>query len=104
MNEKYIPLSEPSCYVLQSIYAKPKHGYAIVQDIKQMSANELIIGNGTLYGILKRMEVDQLIETELIDNKKTYFITELGTKILSEELKRLNRIISNFKKINFYEG
>ncbi len=104
MYEKYIPLSEPSWYILQSIDAFPKHGYAIAQDIKDMSNSEILISNGTLYGILKRMEVDKLIETNSEDKKKVYYITPLGKDILFKEYQRINRMVSNFQKINLKKG
>lgn len=86
---KYVPMTESSCYVLLSIVKDPKHGYAIMQDIKQMTNGTVTISNGTLYGVLTRMVEDGLIEVSLINDKKIYKATKLGKDILEVEKKRL---------------
>lgn len=103
MVEKYIPLNEPSCYILLSLFESAKHGYAIIQDIKKLTNGSLSMGNGTLYGILKRMTEDGIIETSKLDDKKTYYITDEGKKVLELELGRLNRLVANFKNLNIKE-
>ena len=45
---------EASVLVLISLAGGPKHGYALIQDIKELAGVEL--GPGTLYGALDRME------------------------------------------------
>lgn len=41
--------------VLQTLRRQPLHGYALVQQIKSMSDNELQIEEGSLYPALQRM-------------------------------------------------
>jgi DNA-binding PadR family transcriptional regulator len=47
-------VGEASVLVLISLADGPKHGYALIQDIKGLAGVEL--GPGTLYGALDRLE------------------------------------------------
>src|ERR1700683_2237113 len=47
--------------VVISLADGPKHGYALIQDIKELAGVEL--GPGTLYGALDRLERLDLIES-----------------------------------------
>src|ERR1700735_2472201 len=54
-------VGEASVLVLISLADGPKHGYALIQDIKEVAGLEL--GPGTLYGALDRLERLGLIES-----------------------------------------
>lgn len=96
MFEKYIPMTEATCYILLSITLQRKHGYLIMQHVKEMTDGKITIGNGTLYGILNRMVEDGLITAEMIDQKKIYTVTPLGKEILLAEQHRLKMLLKNF--------
>ena len=48
--------------LLSLLKNKPMYGYEISKTIKNLTENELTIGEGTLYPALKRLEERQLIE------------------------------------------
>lgn len=97
--DKYTPMTETAAYILLAIAQLPKHGYSIVQYVKTITSNEICLGNGTLYGSLKKMENDGLIKVEFCDDKKkTYGITELGSVILSQEGCRIQKLSQLFEK------
>ena len=52
--------AEPSLYILVSLASGPKHGYAIMVDVEEISGSAM--GPGTLYGALARLERRGLIE------------------------------------------
>src|SRR4029077_1403733 len=52
-------VGEASVLILISLADGPKHGYALIQDIKQLADVEL--GPGTLYGALDRLEGARLV-------------------------------------------
>ena len=54
-------VGEASVLVLVSLAGGPKHGYALIQDVRQFAGVEL--GPGTLYGALDRLERLGLIES-----------------------------------------
>ena len=98
----YVPMTETSFYILLCLRT-PNHGYGIVQKVKELTENEGVLGPGTMYGSLSKMEKDGLIDFESEEEKrKIYRITELGKEILHLEIKRIERLYKNSKgeKIN----
>ncbi len=84
--------------LLSLLSKKEMYGYEISKTIKRVSAEELTIGEGTLYPSLKRLEDNKLVESYLVklENKeirrKYYKITDLGITRLNEKLKEFNLI------------
>jgi PadR family transcriptional regulator PadR len=50
--------------ILKALSWGPRHGYAIVEWIEQVSDAVLLIGEGTLYPALHRLERQGLVEAE----------------------------------------
>ena len=77
--------AEPSLYILVSLSEGPKHGYAIMTDVEEISGVPL--GPGTLYGALARLERRGLIEAlEPEDRRRPYRLTGLGATTLQAQL------------------
>jgi DNA-binding PadR family transcriptional regulator len=94
-------LTEAVFYILLSLY-KPLHGYGIMQNVKELSNERVILGAGTLYGALNTLLEKnwiKYIDAERDSRKKEYEITSLGKKIVSGEIVRLEELIANGKKI-----
>ena len=82
---------EASVLVLVSLADGPKHGYALIQDVKQFAGIEL--GPGTLYGALDRLERLGLIESLPADERRhPYRIIAPGTAALRAHLDSLERV------------
>jgi DNA-binding PadR family transcriptional regulator len=80
--------AEPSLYILVSLSAGPKHGYAIMTDVEDLSSSPL--GPGTLYAALARLERRGLIEAlESQDRRRPYRLTGLGADTLRARLEHL---------------
>ena len=91
----YVPMTESGFYILFCLQT-PQHGYGISQQVKAMTGGEVVIGAGTMYGTLSKMEQDGLIRLfGEEDKRKLYLITELGREILAIELKRIERLYKN---------
>ena len=91
------PMTEAMYYVLLSLI-QPNHGYQIMQAIEQVSNGRVKMGPGTLYGVLKRMLAEELIELSLDDGRrKVYRITTEGRLALVQEHERLKRMIDDSK-------
>ena len=82
---------EASVLILISLADGPKHGYALIQDIKELAEVEL--GPGTLYGALDRLERLELIESLPADDRRhPYQITAPGAAALRAHLDSLERV------------
>ena len=83
--------SEPALLIMISLADGPKHGYAMTQDIEQVSGQKL--GPGTLYGGITRLEQRGWIEplpTE--DRRRPYKLTNAGQKVLRARLQSLRAV------------
>ena len=103
MDEKirrvYVPMTETGFYILFSLQEE-RHGYHVIQHVKKLTENEIVISAGTLYGSLSKMEKDGLIHfIREEDKRKIYEITELGTEVLELELKRIRRLYRNAQEV-----
>jgi DNA-binding PadR family transcriptional regulator len=82
---------EASVLILISLASGPKHGYALIQDIKDLVGVEL--GPGTLYGALDRLERLGLIEPMPADDRRhPYRITAPGAAALRVHLDSVERV------------
>lgn len=87
------PMTEAMYYVLLALL-EPGHGYATMQRVRDLSGGRLMMGPGTLYGILTRMKKEGLIALEAQeDRRKTYQITEDGRRALRQEYRRLRQMV-----------
>ena len=84
-------VGEASVLVLVSLAGGPKHGYALIQDVRQFAGVEL--GPGTHYGALDRLERLGLIEPLPADERRhPYRITAPGAAALRLHLDSLERV------------
>ncbi len=94
------PLSEQTYFILLSLASAPKHGYAIVKEVQQLSDNRVLLSVSTLYTILKRLLDDGWISMlEKTPKKsqrprKVYELTGLGGEVLKTEIQRLEGLVS----------
>jgi DNA-binding PadR family transcriptional regulator len=84
--------AEPSLYILVSLSDGPKHGYAIMTDVEEISGSAM--GPGTLYGALARLERRGLIEAlEPEERRRPYRLTALGETTLQAQLDSLRGFV-----------
>jgi len=99
IRKRFIPMSETMFYILFSLQEE-RHGYGIMQHVKELTNNRMILGAGTIYQSLSKLEGDGLIvSTKEMDRKKLYIITSVGRLILKEEAKRIQEIYQNVEKL-----
>ena len=83
--------------VLKTLALESMHGWGIAQRIQQVSKDALLIGQGSLYPALHRLEYKGWIQAEwgASENNrraKFYCLTPAGKKQLSEELRDWARL------------
>lgn len=99
--QTYLPLTEVTYFILLSLAPGPRHGYAIMKDVRALSKERVVLSTGTLYGALKRL-LEQgwiLRSRDSLPNhngreRKAYQLTDLGRQILEAELERLDSLVS----------
>ena len=68
----------------------------MMQRIRELSGGRLVMGPGTLYGVLSRMNKEGLIVLTGEDGRrKNYAITEAGKNALLLEYRRLKRLVED---------
>ena len=99
----YVPMTESGFYILFCLQ-QPQHGYGISQQVRQMTGGAVVIGAGTMYGTLSKMEKDGLIAFVREEEKrKLYQATALGLEVLELEKRRIERLYKNSKGENANE-
>jgi DNA-binding PadR family transcriptional regulator len=90
------PVSEAVLLILLSLADKPRHGYALMQDIETLSQGRVCISTGTLYGALRRLLEDSWIspfeQDDTSRDKQAYRLTAAGRKRLQVELDRMKQL------------
>lgn len=100
------PMSDPVLHILLALADRPRHGYAIVQEIEERTDGLVRLGTGTLYTALKRLRADGLIrETADPDGeevgdrrRRTYTLTEEGRKVLAEQAVRIKALFDHARE------
>ena len=101
--KKYIPMTETTYYTLLSVTV-PRHGYAIMQYVSELTKGRIVLGTGTLYTMVGRLVTDGIIVTVPNDEgKKAYRITDIGRELLELETKRLDKQLSDGESVLGWE-
>jgi DNA-binding PadR family transcriptional regulator len=101
-DEPLIPLTPAVFYILLALAGGDKHGYQIMKQVREDSQSQVKMGTGTLYGSLKRMLADGLIEEAgerpdpaLDDERRHYYrLTERGQQALRAEVQRYAQVVT----------
>jgi DNA-binding PadR family transcriptional regulator len=97
----FLPLTPAAFNILLALANGEKHGYAIMQEVVTQTAGKLNLGPGTLYGAIKRLLEDDLIEESderpdpaHDDERRRYYrLTEFGKRVAAAEAARLNELV-----------
>jgi DNA-binding PadR family transcriptional regulator len=95
---EFLPLSEPVLLILLSLAAQPRHGYAILKDVEEMSDGRVALSTGTLYGALRRLLEERWIERfaeaeeDSSRGRQAYRLTVVGRRHLQLEIGRMKHL------------
>jgi DNA-binding PadR family transcriptional regulator len=100
------PLPPAVFHLLLALREGEQHGYALMQRVEQLTEGGVRMGPGTLYGAIKRMLADRLIEETderpdpaLDDQRRRYYrITGAGEGACAEEVQRMETLLRNARK------
>jgi DNA-binding PadR family transcriptional regulator len=93
-------------YILLSLSGQEQHGYGIMNDVLERTDGQIRLWPATLYGTLKRLIEEGLIEEsderpapELDDSRRRYYrLTLGGKKALNSESERLEELVGILRK------
>jgi DNA-binding PadR family transcriptional regulator len=95
-------MSSQTFQILLSLTDGPKHGYAVIQDIRERTRGEIRLTASTLYDALARMVDRALIQevsapanvTDHDVRRRYYQLTAAGHRAATDETRRLERTIA----------
>ena len=99
--EEFLPLTPAMFHILLALADKERHGYHIMREVDERTNGNVKLGPGTLYGSIKRMMADGLIEEleerpdpELDDERRRYYrLTDFGFRLATAEAQRLEQMV-----------
>lgn len=93
----FLPLRQPTFYILLSLVSAERHGYAILKEVEALSEGSVQLSTGTLYEALSRLLEQGLIErieapagTGPGKPRKTYRLTGSGRQVIEAEAARIH--------------
>ena len=99
--ESHLPLRPATLQILMALVDGERHGYAIMTEVSERSGHIVRLGAGTLYGTLKRLLEEGLVEEggdrtdpEMGDERRRYYrITKFGLSVAKAEARRLAAVV-----------
>ena len=96
-----LPLTTQAFHILLALADGERHGYAIMRQVQEGSDGAVRLGPGTLYGAIKRMLEQGLVEESALrpepeedDERRRYYrLTTLGRRVLTAEADRLEELV-----------
>ena len=101
-----LPLTPAVLHILLALADEERHGYAIMQEVEARTDGETRLGPGTLYGSIKRMLADGLVEesderpdSAMDDQRRRYYrITGFGRRVAGAEAERLDALVGSARQ------
>ena len=102
----HLPLAPAALHIVLALNRGERHGYAIMGDVETLSDGVIKMGPGTLYGTIKKLVAQGLIEqTEsrsdpaLDDQRRKYYrLTALGEAVCASEIQRLANLVERTRR------
>ena len=110
--EDFLPLQPSVFHILVALADQDRHGYSIMQDVAARTDNQLRLSPGTLYGSIKRMLAQGLIE-ELRDapnpndddeRRRYYRLTRFGRSVVAADMARLESVLRQARAAGLAPG
>ena len=97
-----LPLAPAFLHILIALGDKDRHGYSIMQDVAERTGGQVRMSPGTLYGSLRKMLDDGLVEESFRrtsgprdgDERRRYYrLTKFGRAVAAAEAERLTALL-----------
>jgi DNA-binding PadR family transcriptional regulator len=95
--EPHVTIKPNAFHILLSLADGEQHGYAIMQEVLARTDGKLRLWPATLYGSLRKLADDGLIEESAGRGddirRRTYRLTPRGRSVLAAEIRRLEDLV-----------
>ena len=99
-----LPLAPAFLHILIALGEGERHGYSIMQEVADRTSGRVRMSPGTLYGSIKRMLADGLIEelttgTAGADERRRFYrLTKFGRRVAAAEADRLSSLLAQARE------
>ena|SRR5664279_1276515 len=109
---KLDPLPSAAFHILLALADGDRHGYGIMRQISELTGGKLRLGPGTLYGSIKTLLEERLIEEvdvrpdpELGDERRRYYrLTSNGRALARTEAERMADLLRYARSRRILKG
>jgi DNA-binding PadR family transcriptional regulator len=99
--DDHLPLTPAVFHVLVALADDDLHGYAVIKEVSRRTAGRVLLGTGTLYGIIKRLLADGMVveskrrpaAAEDDERRRYYRLTPFGKLVVAAETARLEAMV-----------
>jgi DNA-binding PadR family transcriptional regulator len=110
--EELLPLQPAVFHILVALAEQDRHGYSIMQEVASRTGNRLRMSPGTLYGSIKRMLAQGLIEEleeapnpDDDDERRRYYrLTRFGRRVAAADAARLESVLRQARAVGLVTG
>lgn len=103
---RHVPLAPHLFEILLSLAERPRHGYRLIQEIRERSEGRVELATSTLYSAIRTLRRSGLVEDagERPDEesggppRRYYRITDFGLEVARLEALRLQRVARHARK------
>lgn len=101
-----VPLTPAMFALLLALHAGDRHGYALMDDVAELTGQTMRLGPGTLYRSLQRLRVEGLVEEidadpapttradRRAERRRSYRLTSAGRAAAADEAARLALLVN----------
>lgn len=101
--DDFLPVTPAMFHILLALADRERHGYDIMREVEERTEGKVRLGPGTLYGSIKRMlgdglveELDERPDPELDDERRRYYrLTDFGYRVAVAEAERLAHLVKS---------
>ena len=109
MDHEDPPLAPAAFFILFALASGDKHGYAIMQEAREISENSFQIGPATLYTTIQRLlsfgSIKEVPGPERGDSRRRYYrLTGVGKRTLQSELALMDLMVRKSKALRLVES